>query len=496
MTAALSRTAVLVPALMALMVVVRLAGITRESIWLDEAGSLRASQHGLAFVFTATARDTTPPLYFLGMHAWLSLLPATDAVIRGFSVLWSLAGGCALWGLARATGGRAAGLVALALLVVNPLDIYYAQEARMYAQAGAVATASSLLLWLWLRARADRRRGRWLGVAYASCAAALILTHYVGIAVLLAQGAFALALLAARRDARGAAGYCALALLCAALFLPWLAFVLLREGGLNTANFGWIRIPSAADHISYLWRDFFWGMSAAGNKWWPLSLAALASAGIVCAVDTARRAQTTVLHSGRWRRADILFLAWLVVGPALAAALLSWVYRPIYFRPRFSMLLLPPFLALCAVLLSRLGVPTIRAAAATILCAIMAWGSWSQFHTTTKTDWRELARAWRDKGPPGSIFFFPAYDYAPAMHYIRPPVPIVTRDSLARERAEMRESIASRAGQTVWICSRPDYTPAEPADAEYRDWLRGLGPVEAVPVRTNLRLESVRISSR
>ena len=484
------------PALLALMLVVRLAGITRESIWLDEACSVRASRHGLAFVLISNARDSTPPLYFLGLHAWLRLLPDTDAVIRAFSVSWSLAGGVALWGIARTMGGRAAGLIALALLAVNPLDTYYAQEARMYALAAALATAASLLLWFWLKARADAKPARRLGVAYAACAAALILTHYVGIAVLLAQGAFALAFLGVRRDARGAAAFCALALLCAALFLPWLAFVLLGEGALDTANFGWIRIPSAVDHISYLWRDFFWGMGAAGDKWWPLSLAALASVGIVCAVDAARRPRTTEPGNGRRGSVDILFLAWLVVGPALVAALLSWVYRPVYFRPRFSMLLLHPFLALCAVLLARLSVPTFRVAAATILCAIMAWGSWSQFHTATKTDWRELARAWREKGPPGSIFFFPAHDYAPAMHYISPPVPIVTRESLARERVQMRESIASRRGQEVWICSRPDYTPADPADAEYRDWLRGLGTVEAVPVRTNLRLESVRIGAR
>ena len=483
------------PALLALMLVVRLVGITRESIWLDEACSIRSSQHGLAFVFTSNARDSTPPLYFLGLHLWLRVLPGTDTAIRGFSVLWSLAGGVALWGLARAIGGRAAGLLALALLAVNPLDIYYAQEARMYAPAAALATASSLLLWLWLQARADGRPAWRTGAAYSACAAALILTHYVGIAVLLAQGVFALALCAVRRDARAAAQYCAFALLCSALFAPWLAFVLLGEGALNTANFGWIRIPSAADHISYLWRDFFWGMGAAGGTWWPLSLAALVSMGIVCVADTVRRAQTTPPDHGRWSRVDILFLAWLVVGPALVAALLSWVYRPIYFRPRFSMLLLHPFLALCAVLLSRLGVPALKIAAATVLCAIMAWGSWSQFHTVTKTDWRELALAWRGKGPPDGIFFFPAYDYAPAMHYISPPVPIVTRDSLARERVQMRESIAKRAGQTVWICSRPDYTAPSPADAEYRDWLRGLGTVETVPVRANLEVESVRISA-
>jgi 4-amino-4-deoxy-L-arabinose transferase-like glycosyltransferase len=474
---------------------VRLVGITRESIWLDEAGSLRASQHGLSFVFVATARDTTPPLYFLGLHTWLRLLPDTDALIRGYSVLWSVAGGLALCGLAGSTGGRNTGLLALGLLACNPLDIYYAQEARMYAQVAALATTSSLLLWLWLKARREHPgRSKWLGPAYAAAAAAVILTHYVGIAVLLAQGLFVFCLLGLKRDSRGIAAYAALATGCGLLFSPWLAYLLAREGGFNTANFGWIRNPGAVDHVAFLWRDFFWGMSTAGGRWWWLSMAGVACIAAVLAWELlCHRASST--GDGR-SRLPVAYLAWLVLAPAFVAAVLSWAYRPVYFRPRFSTMLLHPFLALCALALCRIRRPWLRTVTAAAPLLLMAWGAWSQYHTDHKTDWRELARAWRDEGPPDRILFFPAHDYAPAMHYIRPPVPVVTRAQLQRERVELRGSAAALAGRTLWICSRPGYDFRLPGEAEFHGWLRSLGEVRGIPMRTGIVLERVLVRAQ
>ncbi|HHQ49187.1 MAG TPA: hypothetical protein ENK19_09950, partial [Acidobacteria bacterium] len=151
---------------------VRIAGLGREPMWLDEILTWQFTGGTLDHLLRAVARDVHPPLYFLGVWLWRRLFGVTGAGLRGYGVIWSAVAVVALMLLIRELGAaRRVALVAGFLLALSPLDIYYAQEARPYVQAGALAVVSTWLLAAWWRRRSAARSWPWLA-AYSVTVAA------------------------------------------------------------------------------------------------------------------------------------------------------------------------------------------------------------------------------------------------------------------------------------------------------------------------------------
>ncbi len=455
----------------------RLRDIGFEAIWLDEACTIIITDGGPATALHFSARDSTPPLYFLGLVGWRALTPGTDGWMRGFSALWSLAGAALLFGFALRAGGRRAALAALLLVAVNPLDIVFAQELRMYSQAAALATAAWWCLWEWLRAEDRQARAAWW-ILYAVCSWALLMTHYVGIAVLLAQGCWALWLLGRAGDWRRAAHYAGAGLAVAALFLPWYAVVHAALGGFNTGNIGWMKLPPWYYYANFLWLEFFWGHVAPnhGRFWWislPLSLAALAWYA---------RASRQRPADGAASAATEPPVLWMLGGPVLVALVLNYAYRPVYARERFALFVLPGFLLAVALAAARTRRTRAAAAALCVLGGAMLWGSVVQGNTRQKIDWREFGRIWNTQGPPAAVAFFPFYLNAPVSHVLGR----VTNSIPMKELGGLRDK---PDGRPVWALVMPSYrTGAPPAEQEYYRAVHGLGVA-----RTLVRMEGLEI---
>ncbi|MGB3716250.1 MAG: glycosyltransferase family 39 protein [Candidatus Promineifilaceae bacterium] len=109
--------------------VLRLAFLGSKSVWLDEAFSVWQANRTPAEIWNATF-DNHPPMYYLLLQAWMNL-GKSEAVIRLPSVLASMVGLALLYTLARRLFDRKVALVAVTLLALAPIDLWYAQEARM-----------------------------------------------------------------------------------------------------------------------------------------------------------------------------------------------------------------------------------------------------------------------------------------------------------------------------------------------------------------------------
>lgn len=116
-------------AILLLALLLRLVFLGSKSIWLDEAFSVWNASRTPAEIWNAT-NDNHPPLYYLILRAWMAL-GDDEAVIRLPSVFISMAGLALLFILARRLFDTRVALFALALLALAPLDLWYAQEARM-----------------------------------------------------------------------------------------------------------------------------------------------------------------------------------------------------------------------------------------------------------------------------------------------------------------------------------------------------------------------------
>src|SRR5687767_9545014 len=117
-------------------------GALDAGYWIDEAIAVGIATHEPAEIPRLLRQDGSPPLYYLLLHGWMTLVGQGEAATRSLSLLFAaLAVPVAWW----AAGGRRAGAAAAAIVAVCPFVGYYAQEARMYtlvAVLSLVATAA------------------------------------------------------------------------------------------------------------------------------------------------------------------------------------------------------------------------------------------------------------------------------------------------------------------------------------------------------------------
>ncbi len=161
--------------------------LLRDSLFGDELFMFRIV-HGrsLADVLSdVRATEKTPPLFFLLVWGMAKV---------GDPTVWmrvpSLVFGTALVPLTYVLGvrtvGRAAGVVAAAIVALDPFAVFYGTEGRAYSALAFLAALSTLCLLSAL----DRGSRRWW-VAYGLVAVAVLYTHYMGVFVLIAQAVWA-----------------------------------------------------------------------------------------------------------------------------------------------------------------------------------------------------------------------------------------------------------------------------------------------------------------
>lgn len=112
----------------------RLLFIDAAPLWYDEAGSAWMASLPLARLLEATAADVHPPLQMLLISPLVQLFGMSEMAVRLPSVLASLSSVYLLYRLAKRLNLSDTGTAfALWLMALLPFQLFFAQEARMYA---------------------------------------------------------------------------------------------------------------------------------------------------------------------------------------------------------------------------------------------------------------------------------------------------------------------------------------------------------------------------
>lgn len=119
-------------AVIAVALILRCAAIDSRGIQYDDAFSYFLSIQSIPDIIRGTAADTMPPLYYFLLHFW-ALISSKLWFLRLLSVIISLASVLLLYGLVDELAGKKAALWASIFASVSPLQIYHAQDIRMYA---------------------------------------------------------------------------------------------------------------------------------------------------------------------------------------------------------------------------------------------------------------------------------------------------------------------------------------------------------------------------
>ncbi len=171
----------------------RLINLDAFSFWTDEGLTPLRSGYPIAEILSnriviqeGVTKDTHPAFYYLLIHFTRGLFGESDFAFRYPSLLAGVLLVPLLFQFGRRLGGVGVGLLAALLVAVNPLQIYYANEARMYTILVLLAAAASYVLWRALQGGALRR----CLLLYMLLAGLAFYTHYTAVFFIAAQGLF------------------------------------------------------------------------------------------------------------------------------------------------------------------------------------------------------------------------------------------------------------------------------------------------------------------
>jgi mannosyltransferase len=441
-----TRNAILLIGLVLIAAVIRARGLTGANLWLDEANSWQVASAPWHNLFTDVLRSPLGPLYFVLLKLWIGAFGHSVAALRSFSLLASIALIPAVYALGVRLLSRRAAWLACWLLVLSPLELYFAQEARMYMLVSLLGAACVLAYAAWRDAVLDPSaarpaRARWMLACYAAAGCALLFTHLVAGTLLVAINADAAATLwTRRRSGSTLLAWTGANVVIALVVLGYLGSVSAGSAissqawrspmGIEQAVRSALLLPFDAIHGQYFYPTDFWaslnGVLAGGgvNRLFfelllvqPLVLIAL-----VAAFTRGRRAAAP--PGGR----RLLVLA--VALPMLAVTVIS-VRRGLEF-PRYLLFVIPFMFLLLADGLVALR-PRARVASLVVLAAAMLLGIGTVRGVVSRdSDYRATAALLLRESRPGDrALIQPREMNAPLRYYLDsagPPVIGVAAD--------------------------------------------------------------------
>ncbi|MEA2217124.1 MAG: mannosyltransferase [Solirubrobacteraceae bacterium] len=251
--------------------VLRLSTLDLQSFWGDEAFT---PVHLLHPSLWATLREigrteNTPPLWYLLEWADFRVLGDGEVALRLPSALAGIAAVPVAWAIGRELSGRRAAVACAAFVAVNPLFVWYSQEARSY---GLFVLTAALAMLSFVRAQREPTRGRMAVFALAGSLA--LLTHYFAVFLLMPMVLWLLWEPRTRRAALGATG---------TIVLVGAALIPLIHAQLAHNRVQWIGEWPLSSRLREIPRNYLAGYYAGGlgNKGEPLvALPVLAGLGL------------------------------------------------------------------------------------------------------------------------------------------------------------------------------------------------------------------------
>ncbi len=466
--------------------------LSAQSIWWDEAFTWQTASHGLAnFWQTLLTGDRNPPLYFVSVALWGSLAGWSEFSLRFVSVAWSVVGLTFLFNLAKRLYGTIAGLWTLALAAIAPALVVYAQEARMYAAFFALTAATLYFAWRVLESgnwqsalsaqhpalsnqKSAASQRRWIG-AFLLCEAALLLTHYFAIPLVVTLNLFALSVLI-RRHATFAtyAKWIGGQILAALPALVWTLVVFTTPGSLIRPQEAPPSILSFLNQVVMLWLS---GVRDLQGDWIALPWLALLILPVALI-----GAWLVDKRSTRW----LIALAGISLVIAYSMTLILTSFHPRYLLP-YSV----PMFVLLGAALSNLSAPGLAGAkqpsrgkrrlvgavaALLMLVALAAGGQAASAPASAKDDARGIAAYLKQNASADDVILLEANDYT-LNYYDHGPAraAMITATVESKALEQLRDAIgnARRVWLPHWLVSTQDSRGYWPFLLEYSGSLKG-----------------------
>lgn len=376
-----------------------------QSLWLDEAiNVLAAQQNAFWGMVTEYAKfDFHPPGFFALLWVWTKIFGYSEIMVRLPSLIFGVLTVWIIYLLGKKLVSAKLGLVAALLLALNPLHIYYSQEARMYSLA-ALAVALNFLFFIKIL-----KEEKFAKFGYFLTAWLVLLSDYLTYFVFPAQLIFILSTKYKKLGKEWLISLLAAVLLFWAFWLP--VFVEQIKIGLGTASSisGWREVVGSfgIKPLALTLVKFIIGRVSFSDKliyflsFLPIGLlyAFLIAKGFIASKNDLRK----------------LLLGWLLISGGLAWGVSSLVPVYSYFRVLF---LLIPFLLLVAIgIYSLKGKLFYSFLTPVILLQLLSVLAYLVNPTFQREDWRGTVEFLKNKPLDYQILFESTGSFTPFDYY-------------------------------------------------------------------------------
>jgi len=371
--------------------------LSRESLWLDETQSLLLAGRSLSLhvrdlFFFSQWTDAHPFFYHFILKLWTVLFGVSELALRSLSATFGVLLIVATYWVGKKLISEKVGFVAAILVLLNPVALHYAQEARMYSLVSFLILLSTYLFFSLLTGPT-----KITFIAYVLCSATLIYSDYLGFLLLFGQLVFFLIWLHQTSDLRSTKTVVWAYLMILVLYIPWLPNTL---GIQKWDMISWMAPPTLVQGIVVF-------LDALGVTAWPYrALGSFGSPGAVILGAAGGIVGGSALILGfrsalRDRSSFQFLMAVLGLIPLLIFLLSMWVVpifnlRQIFvYFPFFALLMASGVLS---VLAGRNDDEAARGPGRVFKFAFLAFlvlnlaGSVRAYHTDTKEEWRQIAK--------------------------------------------------------------------------------------------------------
>jgi MFS family permease len=457
-------------------------------LWLDEALSVSIAKLPLHSLTDALRHDGSPPLYYLLLHWWVAVFGDGPVAARALSGVVSVATVPAAYLFGRtASGSRRTGAVVAVLVATSPFAARYGSEARMYALVQLLCALGGLAVIRYVRTRT------WgSALAVALCSGLVVLTHYWALYLVAAVAG----LLALRRDWRAVGAVAA----GGVLFVPWLPSFLYQLAHTGTPWAPRPQLGAAVDAVA----EWAGGTGTAARFLFVLLLL-LGLLGLLGAPLDRRRLVLDLRGNPLGRRLAAVVFSTLALGIVAGLVLGSG------YAPRYSAVVLVPFLLLAAAGTAALADDRVRTGAV-LGAALLGVSASVGAVLTPRTQAGAVAAALRPRLAPGDAVVYCPDQLGPAVSRLLPGdvpqlvfptggrpervdwVDYAQRNAAADPVAFAREMDARFPGHTVWLVAAGGYRTYGDRCDTLAETLRALRPHNDTLVRSRRRYQPERMA--
>ena len=400
-TVLFSKDLILGMSLVLIALVVRLIGLSLDSLWFDEVFSVRTAALCLRDIVSLTAHDVHPPLYYLLLHFWTKLFGETESAVRMLSVAFSVLSVFVIFRLALELFNRRIAFFAALLTTLSPLQVFYAQETRMYAQLTCLSTISVYFFLRWLKDGA-----RVSSALYIISTTMLLYTHLYAVFIVMAQVLYFAFLFFLARETfqKHLGGWLRMNFITILLFLPWM-MIAFQQAARAKANF-WIKAPDWLMPFQTL-------IEYCGSLWLTLLLLPLFIYGV-----KRRTEQSGSVEMASLPHLRSFLLLWLIL-PISLPFLLSKLITPFYLT-KYTLAASLPFYLFAAVGLSQVRRLVWQAVLGVLVCVCCGLALSNDLTRQKRERWRDAAYNVERAAESGDLVLFnSAGSYLSFTHYAK-----------------------------------------------------------------------------